>query len=339
MNAIIAKIKDLEVVAGISKHQQIVQGIINSIDEGGLAEGDILPSVNHLVAQLGFARKTIVKAYTELKERGIVEAKNRRGYFVDNTATKQTIKVMLLMYAFGFVQKSFFQAFKLAVGKNVQVDTFFHHNNPKVFRTLIMDSLGKYGMYIVAPIHTPVSKEILRLIPANRLVLIDRYENLGKKYAYVAQRFEEPIYELLCGLKERIFDFNRFVLFFREDTDYPIGTAKAFRRFTKAHKFTKARVERMYMPGSVRPNTLYYSVNDADLWMLLKDCQAQGLQIGQDVGIISQDDTPVKELIMGGITCVSTDFEYMAERAADFLFNRKLFQEIVPTRLIRRNSL
>ena len=49
-----------------------------------LKKGNLLPSVNRMVSELGFARKTIVKAYTDLKERGIVESKNRLGYFVAN---------------------------------------------------------------------------------------------------------------------------------------------------------------------------------------------------------------------------------------------------------------
>ncbi|MEM9835726.1 MAG: GntR family transcriptional regulator [Bacteroidota bacterium] len=326
-------------VAGISKHQQIVQGVINSIDEGVLKEGDMLPSVNTMVEELGFARKTIVKAYTALKERGLIEAKNRRGYFVDNTATNQTIKIMLMMYAFGYVQRLFFETFQQAVGKNVQIDTFFHHNNPKVFRTLIMDSLGKYGLYIIAPIHKSSAREELKLIPANRLLLIDRYENLGSKYSIVAQRFADPVYRILQGLKERINDFNRMVLFYREDKDYPSGTAKAFRRFTNEQGAIKARVERFYMPGSLRRQTVYYTIHDSDLWAILKDCQEKGWELGKDIGIISQDDTPVKQLIMGGITCITTDFQHIAKRAAEFLHHRKKIQETVPTRLIRRQSL
>ncbi|MEL6274878.1 MAG: winged helix-turn-helix domain-containing protein, partial [Bacteroidota bacterium] len=139
MNTVFDKITALQMVPGLSKHQKIVQGVINCIDEKYLQEGNILPSVNKMVDQLGFARKTIVKAYAELKERGIIEARNRQGYFVASASTKQIARVMLLMYAFDFVQKDFYRAFKLAVGKNVQVDTLFHHNNPHVFRTLIME--------------------------------------------------------------------------------------------------------------------------------------------------------------------------------------------------------
>ncbi len=338
MNHVFQKINDLSSISSITKHQQIVQGIINAIDEKLVLAGEMLPPVNAMVDELGFARKTIVKAYTALKHRGIVEAKSRQGYFVCHTDTQLRIKVMLLLYAFDFVQRSFFRAFREAAGPDVQIDTFFHHNNPKVFRAFILENLGKYGMYIVAPMHHSVSKEVLRLLPPKRLLLVDRYENLGKKYAFVAQQFEQPVYNWLAELKPQIFKFDRFVLFYRDDADYPAGTAQAFRRFVSNYKFTKARVERAYCPGSVLPNTLYYIMNDADLWPLLKDCQELGYQLGKDIGIISQDDTPVKELIMGGITTISSNFEEMAFLANKFMQERSIFQTIVPTLLNRRKS-
>jgi hypothetical protein len=47
----------------------------------------------------------------------------------------------------------------------------------------------------------------------------------------------------------------------------------------------------------------------------------------------------VKEIICNGITTYSTDFRIMAEKAADFVRTRKKVQEVIPTVLIRRQSL
>lgn len=82
MNVSYRKIQELEEVPSFSKHEQLVRGIINAIEEKIVSQGSILPSVNKMEKELGFARKTIVEAYDELKERGLVESKNRLGYFV-----------------------------------------------------------------------------------------------------------------------------------------------------------------------------------------------------------------------------------------------------------------
>lgn len=78
------KIQELESVAVYSKHDMLVNGITNAIDDGLLNKGSNLPSVNVMVSELGFARKTIVKAYNELKEKGIVESKKRLGYLASS---------------------------------------------------------------------------------------------------------------------------------------------------------------------------------------------------------------------------------------------------------------
>jgi len=46
-----------------------------------------------------------------------------------------------------------------------------------------------------------------------------------------------------------------------------------------------------------------------------------------------------QEIICDGITTYSTDFKLMAEKAADFVLTRDKIQEVIPTVLIRRNSI
>ena len=72
---------------------------------------------------------------------------------------------------------------------------------------------------------------------------------------------------------------------------------------------------------------------------MLKDCKTKNLKLGKDVGILSHNDDMVKEIICDGITTYSTDFKLMAEKAAAFVLKRKKIQEIIPTVLIRRNSI
>jgi len=64
-----------------------------------------------------------------------------------------------------------------------------------------------------------------------------------------------------------------------------------------------------------------------------------GLKIGQQVGIISYNETPLKKIILDGITTISTDFQRMGELTATLIRDR-LQQEIeVPFQLILRPSL
>ncbi len=331
------RINDLQIIVGITKHQRIVQGIITAIDEKIIGQGDQLPSVNQMVSELQFARKTIVKAYAELKERGIIEPKNRMGYYVSSIETQQQIKIMLLLYAFDIVQQTFYKNFRLELGDDIQVDAFFHHNNLHIYKKFITDHVGKYGLYIVAPIHDQDAMELLHLIPPNKMLVIDRHEEMNAEYSMITQRFEEPLYEALCSMRDEIKKFDKFIIFYRSDSDFPVGTYAAFQRFVKVHDIAH-EVIRMHHTDATQANCLYYTINDADLWELLKDCQRNNFKVGKDIGIISQDETPVKELISGGITTISTDFRMMAQKSAQFVLNREYIREIIPTNIIRRNS-
>lgn len=338
MTEIIDKILELEEVTSYSKHEQLVHGIINAINDKVLTQGSMLPSVNQMVSELGFASKTIVKAYGELKERGLVESKNRLGYFVINEATDQTVKVALLMYAFHPFQQIFYNTFRSALGENIQVDVFFHHNNMTIFETILGNIRGQYGMYVIAPIPHSETKKILKPIPENKLLLVDRFEELGRPFSHVTQEFEISTYMGLKELVGSIQKFDEMILFFQPNTDYPIGVKKAFEQFLKDHKI-KGSIQPDYQSGQVQKGKVYFTIGDSDLWSILKDCKNSNLEVGKDVGIISKDDGPVKEIICGGITTLSTDFALMAQKAAEYVLNRDKVESIIPTILTRRKSL
>ena len=338
MGTVVHKIQELEEIVGFSKHEQVVQGVINAIDERIVTQGSMLPSVNNMVKELGFASKTIVKAYKELKERGLVESKNRLGYFVVNEATDQTMKVALLLYAFHPFQEIFYNVFRKGVGENIQVDIFFHHSNIEVFETILGNIVGKYGMYVVAPIPHPNTKIILDKIPRNKLLLVDRYEGLKGEFSYVTQEFEIATYMALKDLEKSIREFDRLILFFRPNSDYPIEILRAFEKFLKDTQI-EGEVQNQYIPGSIQRGTVYYTIGDGDLWNILKDAKKRDWEIGKDIGCVSNNNSPVKEIICGGITTFSTDFELMGLKAAEFIKNRKPIQKLIPSNLIRRASL
>lgn len=338
MTSIFGKIKELENVNQYSKHEQLVTGVINAIEEKILVQGDMLPSVNNMVKVLGFASKTIVKAYKELIERGLIESKNRLGYFVINEDTDLTFKVALLLYAFHPIQETFYNAFRSALGSNIQIDIFFHHSNIDVFETMLGNIKGQYGMYVVAPIPHERTKQILEGMPASKLLLVDRFEDLGSHVSHVTQEFEISTYLALKELLSAIQKFDEITLYFREDADHPVEISRAFQKFLKDFS-VKGKIQRNYIPGSIKKGTAHFTIGDGDLWGILKDCKEKQLEVGKDVGILSNSNDPVKEIICDGITTNSIDFRSMGQRAAEFVLNRTEVKTTIPTKLIRRNSL
>ena len=336
--SLIDKINDLKKVNSLSKHEQLVHGIIDAINEGILVTGDQLPSINNMVKELGFARKTIVKAYEELKERGLVESKKLKGYFIISQETKVTLKIALLMFSLHRFQEEFYETFRKELGDRYHIDVFFHHHNIVIFETIISNIKGKYGMYVVAPIPNPLIVPSLKTIEPSKLLIIDRYLYLGKDYSYISQEFEETTYKKLVELLPVIRNYKKYVLFFKTDMDYPIGILNAFNKFLKDYNIDGC-VEEKYELGSVKKGVLYSFISDTYLWEALRDCKNNEYTIGKDVGVLSHNEHVVKEIVFGGITTLSTDFRDMAKRAATHVKEEGKTQYIMIPNLIKRNSL
>jgi len=338
MQDVYQQIKDLGAIQGLSKHEQLVQGIINAINDKVLAKGDMLPSVNSLMKEFGFARETIAKGYKELTSRGIVESKNRVGFYVANEDTEQNLRLALIIFAFDSFQEVFYKTLRDRLGKSVHIDVFFHHNNIDVFESIISRVRGKYGMYVVAPIPHKRTADILDALPMNKFLMIDRCEPVPGDYSSITQEFEQSSYAVFRQLSSTIKKYKGMVYYHRPASDTPIEILTAFKKFVKDYKIKHA-IKDEYIPGSIEKGYVYFTINNAELWAMLKDCKVKGFELGKDVGILSHNDDLVKEIICDGITTYSTDFSIMAEKAADFVLNRNKINEVIPTVLIRRKSL
>ncbi|MFZ4861750.1 GntR family transcriptional regulator [Sphingobacterium sp. Mn56C] len=331
-------IKALEEIPSYSKHEQFVQGIIHAIEAKIISKGDPLPSINVLIKELGFARETIMRGYRELKNRGIVEAKRRLGYFVANEATDQSLKVALLMFLFDSFQEQFYRNFRNELGNKVHIDVFFHHGNITMFETMIDMIKGKYGAYVIAPIPHPKTRMLLQGLPERKLVLFDRFEPVGLKSSYITQEFEQSTYRVLAELAPTIKTFDQLVFFHTTESFDPIEIIRSYRKFAKDFD-VKAKIVPEYKKGSVKKGHVYFTLNNAEIWQILKDCETKGLSPGKDIGILSCNDELLKEIIGGGITTYSTDFSLMGIRAAQAVVQKETVHELIPTLLYRRKSL
>ena len=89
----------------------------------------------------------------------------------------------------------------------------------------------------------------------------------------------------------------------------------------------------------VSKGKVYFTLENFTLCEILKDIKKNKLKLGKDVGLLSHNDEPVKELLLDGITTYSTDFALMGKKAARFVLNKNPICEILPTTVKRRNSL
>jgi DNA-binding LacI/PurR family transcriptional regulator len=72
---------------------------------------------------------------------------------------------------------------------------------------------------------------------------------------------------------------------------------------------------------------------------IIKKIKETDFEIAKDIGIISYNDSLLKEVVEGGITTISTDFNYMGKRLAEMVLNNEFAQVENPNSLLIRQSL
>lgn len=316
------------------KYIQLVDAIADAISEGTLAEGDMLPSVNDLVKSASLSRDTIFKAYSELKQRGVIESVPNRGYFV----ARQLNRVLLFLDTFKAYKEVLYDGFRSHLPENISVDLMFHHYNINVFENILTDSIGKYSHYILMNFDHPKMKKIISRIPQEKLLLIDWNIHSAKNHSFVCQDFENSVYQNFELELDRIRKYERFVFIYPTKWTYhPKTSVTSFIKFCTKYKIEH---EVIYNKDDIQiqKGDLYFLVSDRSLTRILDQAEDKNLEKGKDIGIISYNETPMKKYVKDGITVLSTDFTEMGEKAAEYVLNPGEMKYTVPTKLIIRNS-
>jgi GntR family transcriptional regulator len=68
--------------SGVAPYQQLVQQVRQALRLGLLREGDQLPTVKEVVAQVAINPNTVLKAYRELEHAGLAAGRPGRGTFI-----------------------------------------------------------------------------------------------------------------------------------------------------------------------------------------------------------------------------------------------------------------
>lgn len=321
--------------AGQTKIQQVVNAIAEAITNGRYKEGETLPSINKLSAGTGFSRDTIFKAYKGLKKRNLVDSAPTRGYYV----TGGSFKVFMLLDDFSGFKEQLYQSFRRNLPESYSVDLLFHHYNREVFTQLIQNSLGRYSSYIVMNIDHKGMEPVLRKIDPDKLLVLDMGMPASAKISYIVQDFDLAVYKCLEDGREHLKKYSELILVYDEnETPHPSETAWAVSRFCERYKIGYRKVK-LASHEEVNKGQCWFTIRDSDLVEVIKKCRKIGLQTGKDIGILSYNDTPMKQIVEGGISVISTDFEQMGSLAAGNVKNRQNITKVLPTSLILRESL
>lgn len=335
---------DIKETSKVPKYKQIIDSIYTAIENGDVRASDKLPSVNELLIEFDISRDTVVRAYDHLKESGIIESVPGKGYYIKNDQLKLRAKVFLLFNKLSVHKKIIYDAFARTLGDRATVDFFIYENNYRHFKDLIEYGKNRDYTHYVVICHFEEGGEDLcdflqASIPKQKLIVLDKkLPDDCIQVATVFQEFEKNIYDALVELNPKLRKYKKIKMLLRQRTYHPVDIKKGFIRFCGEFAYDFGIVEKIE-EEELEPDTVYINLKEDDLVILIKKINASGLVLGKQVGIISYNDTPVKEILRDGITVISTDFENLGRQAADMVLEKGTRSVANPFYVISRNSL
>lgn len=322
---------------GIPKYRQIVYSIEKAIEEKKLKKDEKLPSINKICIAFTLSRDTVLQAYEELKKRGIIYAIPGKGYYVKSLEVTIKQRIFLLFDELNIFKEDIYNSFMENIGKNVQVDIFFHHFNYQMFRKLITESNGNYTKYIIMPTNLPNTAEIIKTLPVNEVFILDQTNLALESFPAVFQNHQKDIYDALQKGKSHLNKYKKLILIFPGFRE-PEGMKKGFENFCDDYSF-EYEIIPQFKGRDINTGETYIIPNDRDLVDVIEKSKLQNLKLSEDFGIISYNETALKKIVGNGITTISTDFEAMGRILAEMVLKGKKGQIENKCTLILRNSL
>lgn len=327
----------------VPKYLQVVNGITDAVRRGQLKKGQRIYSINELSNEYFLSRDTVEKAYNILRDQGVISPVKGKGYYIKDAFVHVPIKVLLIFNKISNYKKQVYNAFIETIGKDAIVDLKIHHFNTQIFKSLIENYVDEYNYFVVMPHFYDDQEEavrILRSIPEEKLIILDK--KVGQtdiKAAGVYQDFEHDIIDALEEGLDLLKKYNELYLVFPKIIPYPGEIVRGFRNFCMQNNYKYEILHEIDFSTVLHPGKAFIVIEETDLVTLIKKCRLKRLKIGKEIGIISYNETPLKEILLDGITVISTDHAKMGESAARLILQNSKEKIKNPFRLIRRKSL
>lgn len=331
------------------KYKQIVDSIIDNISNGNLKMEQKIPSINMFSEEFDLSRDTVEKAYNILKERKIITSIRGKGFYITRTQLISKNNVLLLVNKLSSYKMQIYNAFINTIGVRAHTDLHIYHCDESLFLNLMKKYKSAYDYYVIMPhfkteklthiTHTDAVYKAISEIPKNKLVIMDNKLLIEEDYSGVYQDFENDIFNALTEGLEKIQNYKRLILTYPTKSVYPYPKRilHGFRKFCVKNKLNFEILDEIFEGIILKKGDLFITIEESDLVILINQIRNNEYKLGKDIGVISYNDTPLKELL--GITCISTDFNKMGEMAARMILEKIEGKIKNPFNFIDRDSL
>ena len=339
------KIK-IDIHSQVPVYKQLIQSIQHLVDMNIYAEGEFLPSMNELSLELDISKETVKKAYSILREKGVIESAHGKGFYICSKKDKK-IKILLLFDKISTYKQVLYSSFMAEIGDQCEITIRLHNQDIDLFEHFVEENLDQYDYYIITP-HFPLHKnilkravKILKRIPNRKLILLDNnIEGLAGNYGSVYHDFENDIIDGLTQAAVYLKKYKKLNVVSMPGSMYAPLIENGIKRYCTENNINY-EIFKNITPDKIIKNEAYLILNsqlDLELIELIKTSKNKGCKIGEDIGIISYNESPINEIILDGLSVFSTDFKQMGRLAARMIKDKNFKKIKCDFRLIRRNT-
>lgn len=332
------------------KYMQIIDSIIHNISIGNVKIGDKIPSINTLSKEFYLSRNTVERAYSILKKRKVVVSVHGKGTYISQDQMLLKPNVLFLVNKLSTFKMKVYNSFVEQMGSDYQVDLHSYHCDESLFLELLNKHKFAYNHYVIMPhfrsknlLHRSFTNSVCAAInelPKENLVLLDNNEhNIKGDFIEVYQDFEKDILNALEKGKEKILKYKKLILVYPKSTFYPYPQKilSGFQKYCIKNNFDFEVVEEISNETEIEKKTLFITIEENDLVQIVNKVRSNNYKFGEDIGVISYNDTPLKQLL--GITVITTDFVEMGKLAAEMIVEKKTEKVKSTFNFIDRDSL
>jgi len=274
-----------------------------------------------------------------------VEASQGKGIYIRHPENRETKRVLVLFDKLSTYKEITFNTMTAKIGKQAKITILLHNQSVELLKYYLDENLDKYDYYVISP-HFPLDRETHRqvvkqliMVPFRKLIMIDHWVNeIQGAYGVAYQDYDNNISECLEKVKEEIKAFRQMNVITLPSSLYHEAISQSVLRFCKKNNI-QVTFHSKVSKEMLHPQELYLLLNgqlDSELNELAKLSNKKNLQIGKDIGIISYNESPINELVLGGLTTVSVDFAQMGKLAAQMIVQDTMKKVKCDFKLIRR---
>ena len=327
-------------------YKQLVEQFEEAIRSGKLKPGEQVASMNDFASQMGISKETVKKTYGILREQGLLIPQQGKGFYVAETYLDSKPRVLVLFDKLSIYKEVLYNSLADALGEQADITILTHNQNLELFTYYLDTYLDKFDYYVISP-HFPLDEKtqqaavkLISRVPNRKLIMVDHWmQNYQGNYGAVYQDFENDVYEGLKQGLDKLKSTSCLKVVTLPSSLYGKMVTKGVDRFVKEFNIPVSYSDSVV--DEILPNETYLILSsqlDSGLAAFARKIKEQNLEVGKDVFVISYNEFDLNEVVLNGLTTISTDFKQMGRTAAQMIIEKKSWKEHCDFKMTRRST-